>query len=143
MLDEASANLEPAFEAQLFGWCASSGTTTLTISHHAELRQHHTHELQLDGCGGSALKALHGSDDEQLVQRPSCLSEHTAPCARLVAPRAQVAPTSPLSVASAAWKLAVASGARRSVRSRWRLSTFNQQEEGGSASSGEVVGGEM
>ena len=102
-----------------------------------------THLIASRRTGVVMTLALHGSDEEQLVKRPSCLSEHTAPCARLVAPRAQVAPTRPLSVASAARKLAVVSGARRSVRSRWRLSTFNQQEEGGSASSGEVVGGEM
>ena len=44
--------------------CASSGTTTLTISHNSDLRQYHTHELQLDGCGGSALKPLHGESEE-------------------------------------------------------------------------------
>ena len=46
--------------------CASSGVTTLTISHNLELRAHHTHELQLDGCGGTPqLRPLHGAADEE------------------------------------------------------------------------------
>ena len=66
VLDEASAALEPSFEAKLFAWCASSGITLLTISHNAELRAHHTLELALDGgSGGGAsatLCALPGGD---------------------------------------------------------------------------------
>jgi len=60
VLDEASASLEPAFEAKLFAWCVSSGVTTITISHNLELRAHHTHELLFDDCGGTPqLKPLH------------------------------------------------------------------------------------
>ena len=46
--------------------CASSGVTTITISHNLELRAHHTHELQLNGSGvPPQLKPLpHGADEE-------------------------------------------------------------------------------
>ena len=66
VLDEASAALEPSFEAKLFAWCASAGLTLLTISHNAELRAHHTLELALDGgsSGGATatLSTLPGGD---------------------------------------------------------------------------------
>ena len=46
--------------------CASSGVTTITISHNLELRAHHTHELQLNGCGvPPQLKLLHHGADEE------------------------------------------------------------------------------
>jgi hypothetical protein len=46
--------------------CASSGVTTITISHNLELRAHHTHELQLNGSGvPPQLKPLHHGADEE------------------------------------------------------------------------------
>jgi len=62
VLDESTANLEPAFEAEFFAWCASAGLSLITISHNLELRAHHSLELQLDGCGGSATRTLSGDD---------------------------------------------------------------------------------
>ena len=59
ILDEASANLEAAFESKFFEWCASQpGLTVLTISHNAAVAKHHTHELRLSGAGKSTLKSL-------------------------------------------------------------------------------------
>ena len=38
----------------------------ITISHNLELRAHHTHELQLNGCGvPPQLKLLHHGADEE------------------------------------------------------------------------------
>lgn len=59
ILDEASANLEAAFEAKFFQWCASQpGMSVLTVSHNASVAKHHTHELKLDGSGKATLKSL-------------------------------------------------------------------------------------
>ena len=59
ILDEASANLEAAFEDKFFQWCASQpGMSVLTVSHNASVTKHHTHELKLDGSGKATPKSL-------------------------------------------------------------------------------------
>jgi len=72
VLDEPCSSVEPGFEAQFFAECAAAGMTLLTIAHRAELAQHHTHELRLNGRGRATLKELSadgkGSDgSEDLV----------------------------------------------------------------------------
>ena len=58
ILDEATSNLEAAFEAKFFEWAASSGLTLLSVSHSAEVVKHHTHELSLDASGKCTFKPL-------------------------------------------------------------------------------------
>jgi len=58
VLDEASANLEAAFEAKVFEWAKGSGVTLLTVSHSSALEQWHTHSLTLDGEGGGKLAKM-------------------------------------------------------------------------------------
>ena len=58
ILDEASSNLEAAFEDKFFGWCAAQPELALlTVSHTASVAKHHTHELHLDGPGKATLKS--------------------------------------------------------------------------------------
>ena len=58
VLDEATANVEAAFEAKFFGWAAASKLTLLTVAHNPELKAHHTHVLALDGSGKAALRKV-------------------------------------------------------------------------------------
>ena len=56
VLDEPTSAVEPAFEAQIFAELAASRVTLLTVAHRPELAAYHTHELRLDGDGGSSFE---------------------------------------------------------------------------------------
>lgn len=58
ILDEATSNVEAAFEAKLFEWCASSNLALLTVSHNSAVAKYHTHELSLDADGRCTLRKL-------------------------------------------------------------------------------------
>jgi len=58
VLDEATANIEAAFESKLFAWLAASKLTVLMVAHNLELRTHCTHELILTDGGKATLKAI-------------------------------------------------------------------------------------
>lgn len=51
VLDEATANVEGAFEAKFFEWVKASKLTVLMVAHNLELRAHCTHELVLADNG--------------------------------------------------------------------------------------------
>ena len=58
VLDEPTSAVEPAFEAQIFAELAASRVTLLTVAHRPELAAYHTHELRLDGDGGSSFEIV-------------------------------------------------------------------------------------